>query len=227
MIAAGVVLLLAVPIALVVADRFRTRAPAEAAAPLPGESTPEAAASEPFQPVPVVTDAAAAPSSAAPAAPSSALPSPSSSASAPAAGAPSPKPGVTGRPNPSGANLALQGTATASASEGDPWLPANAIDGDRSSRWSSGFSDPQWIRVDLGRDWQISEVVLVWEHAYGTAYRVETSTDGRSWSRVYATTTGTGGTVKISEKTVARHLRVYGTERVGSYGYSLLEIEIR
>ncbi|SFF90222.1 F5/8 type C domain-containing protein [Actinoplanes philippinensis] len=219
-IAAGTALLLAVPIALLGADRLRDRAPASAAPP-PVESAPEPAVSTPLASIPVIPE----PVATAPSSPASAPAS--SSATAPASSAPAPKPGVTGRANPSGANLALQGTATASASEGDPWQPANAIDGDPSTRWSSGFSDPQWIRVDLGRNWQISEVVLVWEHAYGTAYRVETSIDGKTWKRVFATTTGTGGTVGISEKTVARYLRMYGTKRVSSYGYSLLELQIR
>jgi hypothetical protein len=224
-IAAGIVLLLAVPIALVGVYRTRDRPPAAAAAPVPAGSTPEvptpdATTPVPSSSVPVVPAA----TSAAPSA--SALPS-ASSAGAPTSGTPSAKPSVTGRANPSGANLALQGTATASDSEGDPWLPANAVDGDPTSRWSSGFSDAQWIRVDLGRNWQISEIVLVWEHAYATAYRVETSPDGRSWTRVYSTTTGTGGTVKINDKSVARYVRMSGVKRVSSYGYSLLELEIR
>jgi hypothetical protein len=216
-IVAGAVLLLAVPIALAAVHRTRERPPAAAAAPVPVVSTaePETAAPSPSPPaIPPITGVA----SSAPVTPS---------ASVPASGVPSAKPGVTGRANPSGANLALQGTASASGSEGDPWKPANAIDGDPSSRWSSGFSDTQWFRVDLGRNWQISEIVLVWEHAYATAYRVETSRDGKTWKRVYSTTTGTGGTVKINGTGVARHVRMYGVKRVSTYGYSLLELEVR
>ncbi|MFC4069832.1 discoidin domain-containing protein [Actinoplanes subglobosus] len=219
-IAAGIVVLLAVPIVLIGLHRTEEPLPAPAAAAVPTE--PEAPATATSAPEP--------PAPASPGVTPSASPSVTSTASPSATSAPSPsapKPSVTGKANPSGANLALQGTATASASEGDPWLPANAIDGDPESRWSSGFSDAQWIRVDLGRAWQISEVVLVWERAYGTAYRVETSLDGKTWKRVYATTTGTGGTVRISEQAVARFVRMHGTKRVSIYGYSLLELEIR
>ncbi|MEU4158923.1 discoidin domain-containing protein [Actinoplanes sp. NPDC026670] len=223
------VVLLAVPIVLVSVYRTGDRTPAAAAVPSgPVGSTPDASEPNTLPSAPIVDPAATSivPSaSAEPSATGSSAVAPSAGVSASATAAP--KPSVTGRPNPSGANLALQGTATASASEGAPWQPANAIDGDPSSRWSSGFSDDQWIRVDLGRNWQISEIVLVWEHAYGTAYQVETSRDGKAWTRAYATTTGTGGTVRIADESVARYVRMHGTKRVSSYGYSLLEFEIR
>ncbi|MFD1367895.1 discoidin domain-containing protein [Actinoplanes sichuanensis] len=231
---AGAAVLLAVPIVLVGVYRNVNREPTAAAGPLGSvESALDAAAPGALPSAPGVLPTVTSGAPAASGRPSAGGPSgvrPSGvggpSVSASTAGA-APKPSVTGKPNPSGANLALQGTATASASEGDPWQPANAIDGDPSSRWSSGFSDDQWIRVDLGGNWQISEIVLVWEHAYGTAYRVETSRDGMAWTRAYATTTGTGGTVRIAEKSVARYVRMHGTKRVSIYGYSLLEFEIR
>ncbi len=130
--------------------------------------------------------------------------------------------------NPGGANLALAGVATASESEGDAWAPRHAIDGDPSTRWSSGFADRQWLRVDLKQLWQISEVALVWEAAYGVGYRVESSADGKKWTTLYETSAGKGGTVRVDVGgQVARHIRMNGTKRSGSYGYSLLEVEIR
>ncbi|MEV6348192.1 discoidin domain-containing protein [Actinoplanes sp. NPDC051851] len=133
-----------------------------------------------------------------------------------------------GRANPSGANLALRSTATASGVEGDPWLPRYAVDGDTTTRWSSAFTDPGWISLDLGARWQVTTVTLVWERSYGVAYRVDTSTDGRAWKTLWSTTAGTGGTVKIPARdTVARYVRMYGTKRVSEYGYSLLEFQVR
>jgi eukaryotic-like serine/threonine-protein kinase len=129
--------------------------------------------------------------------------------------------------NPSGRNLALHRPATASSMEGPPWGPSRAVDGDPDSRWSSGFSDPQWIAVDLGRRWQISSITVRWEHAYAVGYRIEISADGTTWKRVYSTTTGEGGTVTVRPGAPARHVRVYGTRRVSTYGYSLYELEVR
>src|SRR5688572_1731736 len=41
-------------------------------------------------------------------------------------------------------------SATASSIQGSSWPAAKAVDGSMSTRWSSAFSDPQWITLDLG-----------------------------------------------------------------------------
>ncbi|MEU4218644.1 discoidin domain-containing protein, partial [Actinoplanes sp. NPDC026623] len=94
---------------------------------------------------------------------------------------------------PAGAadSLLSQGkTATASSQEGADVAAAKAVDGDAGSRWSSQFSDPQWLQVDLGATATISQVVLQWEGAYGKAYKIQTSPNGTAWTDVYSTTTG-------------------------------------
>jgi serine/threonine protein kinase len=132
--------------------------------------------------------------------------------------------------NTSGRDLALDGTATASSMEGSGSgrQASYAIDGDPGTRWSSGFSDPQWLRVDLGARWQISEIRLNWENAHATAYRVDLSTDGTTWKSVYSTSNGQAGEVIVKvAKLPARFVRMYGTKRSTDYGYSLLELEVR
>ncbi|MFK3984373.1 discoidin domain-containing protein [Micromonospora sp. NPDC050397] len=137
-------------------------------------------------------------------------------------------PGPKASVNTSGRNLALNSTVTASSVEHGAWAASNAVDGDPSTRWSSGFSDPQWLRVDLGARWQISEIKLNWENAHATAYRVDVSVDGTAWKSVYHTSSGRGGTVVVEvAKLPARFVRVYGTKRSTDYGYSLLEIAVR
>ncbi|GIM93431.1 discoidin domain-containing protein [Paractinoplanes toevensis] len=179
-----------------------------------------------------VTDSPVPPSpSGAPAVtPSSASAPPPSTPTATATGKPAPSasPAVTGRANPGGANLALGRTATASSIESAPWPASAAVDGDMASRWSSGFADPQWIKVDLGAVWAISDVRLAWEHAYAVSYRVDLSLDGSHWSTVYRTTAGTDGIRDVPVARVpARYVRVYGIKRVSQYGYSLQELEVR
>ncbi|ROO63195.1 F5/8 type C domain-containing protein [Micromonospora sp. Llam0] len=133
-----------------------------------------------------------------------------------------------GRTNSAGRNLALGATVTASSSEGEHWAPAFAVDGDASTRWGSAWKDPQWIRVDLGENWVVSEVRLAWESAYATEYRVEVSRDGTNWTTVFRTSRGSGGTLVVDvPSAVARYVRMYGTSRSGSYGYSLYEFEVR
>ena len=106
--------------------------------------------------------------------------------------------------------------------------PARFVnDGKRSTRWSSEFSDPQWIQIDLGEEHTIGRMVLVWETAYGQAYRIEVSSDGENWRPVYETETGRGGTERITfEPTQARYMRLYGQRRGTQWGYSLWEIEV-
>ncbi len=71
-------------------------------------------------------------------------------------------------------------------------------------------------------------MTLVWERSYGASYRIETSLDGKAWTRLYATTAGQGGTEEIAAKgTVARFVRMVGVKRHSEYGYSLLEFEVR
>ncbi|KXK60074.1 hypothetical protein AWW66_20880 [Micromonospora rosaria] len=154
---------------------------------------------------------------------------PGSRASRPAGDGPSPTPStVRASANPSGRNLALNQPVTASSAEWDLWSAKRAVDGDPESRWGSEFSDTQWLAVDLGSRWQISEILLRWEKAYAVRYRVEVSLDGDTWTTVYRTTAGQGGDVRITtDRVPGRYVRMYATQRVGHYGYSLYEIEVR
>jgi beta-glucosidase-like glycosyl hydrolase len=114
---------------------------------------------------------------------------------------------------------------TASSWEGGN-APAAALDGRASTRWSSQFSDPQWLRVDLGGAATITQVVLTWESAYASGYRIEVSGDGANWTPIYSTTTGTGGTERLTVGGTGRYVRFYGTARATGYGYSLWEFQV-
>jgi hypothetical protein len=117
-------------------------------------------------------------------------------------------------------------TATASSSEGADVGPANAVDGNAATRWSSQFTDNQWIQVDLGQSATISQVVLQWESAYGKAYQIQTSADGTSWSPIYTATNGAGGTETLTVSGSGRYVRMQGTTRGTGYGYSLYEFKV-
>jgi hypothetical protein len=149
----------------------------------------------------------------------------------PVSAAASPSPTVrrlVGRANPRRADLALNRPSATSSVERGYLASSFAFDGDLTTRWGSGFSDPQWISVDLGTIWQVSEIRLRWENAYATQYHVDVSPDGKRWSTVYATSAGVGGVVTIGGLSVpSRYVRLDGTRRSGQYGYSLLEFEVR
>src|SRR5487761_699225 len=123
-------------------------------------------------------------------------------------------------------NLALNNPATASSTENASFPASAAVDGNLGTRWSSAFSDPQWLEVDLGSAQSICGVTLNWETAYGKAFQIQTSTDNATWTSIYSTTTGTGGTQALAVSGSGRYIRMYGTARGTQYGYSLWEFQV-
>jgi hypothetical protein len=110
---------------------------------------------------------------------------------------------------------------------GSDYRPENAVDGLPDTRWSSDFSDPQWLAIDLGAPTRISRVVLDWETACARSYSVQVSSDGTAWEDVYATTGGRGDTEDIKfPPTTARWVRIHGTQRATPFGYSLWEMRV-
>ncbi len=134
---------------------------------------------------------------------------------------PTPTPGGTG------GNLALNKATTCSSTENSSYPAGAAVDGNTGTRWSSAFSDPQWIYVDLGGSYSINQVRLNWEAAYARSYQIQVSNNASTWNTVWSTTNGAGGVVTINFATTsARYVRMYGTVRGTIYGYSLYEFEV-
>jgi hypothetical protein len=117
-------------------------------------------------------------------------------------------------------------TATASSSESAAFPASNAVDGNLGTRWSSAFSDPQWLQVDLGASATISSVVLNWEAAYARAFSVKVSANGSSWSTLYSTTNATGGRQSITAAGTGRYVRLETTVRATQWGVSLTEFQV-
>jgi hypothetical protein len=129
-----------------------------------------------------------------------------------------------------GGSLVLGKPVTASSSEGSNYPAKYAVDGDPATSWSSGFSDPQWIQVDLGAVYPVRRVVLNWEASYAVKYEIQISSDGSTWETVYSTTSGDGGMDDLSVSGSGHYVRMAGTSRAvidgNSYGYSLYEFEV-
>ncbi|MGW5352608.1 discoidin domain-containing protein [Streptomyces sp. NPDC004031] len=124
------------------------------------------------------------------------------------------------------ANAAQGKTATASSIEGAGTPASAAVDGDPGTRWSSAASDPQWLQVDLGSSQTVCQVVLNWEAAYGTSFKIQVSDNAQTWTDVYSTTTGPGGVQTLDVSGTGRYVRMYGTVRANGYGYSLWEFQV-
>ncbi|MEW9515499.1 family 20 glycosylhydrolase [Streptomyces tubercidicus] len=124
-------------------------------------------------------------------------------------------------------NLAYGKPVTVSSTETPEFPGGNAVDGDYGTRWSSAHTDSEWIQVDLGSTKRIDRVTLNWEAAFGKGYKIQVSDDGTNWTTVYTTTTGDGGVDDLTGLSGSgRYVRVLGTERATTFGYSLHEFEV-
>ncbi|KFD43489.1 hypothetical protein IU11_10855 [Cellulosimicrobium sp. MM] len=123
-------------------------------------------------------------------------------------------------------SLALGRPVTASSIDEAGHEPEKAVDGNAGTRWSSAWSEPEWIAVDLGASYDLSRVVVDWETAYGSGYEVQTSPDGETWTTVRTVTDGDGGFDDLEITGTGRHVRLYLTERATQWGFSLYELEV-
>ncbi|MFI1012998.1 beta-N-acetylglucosaminidase domain-containing protein [Streptomyces sp. NPDC020965] len=135
---------------------------------------------------------------------------------------------VRAYPRTGGPDLA-RAADTAASSSGDetPDFPASAaIDGDPETRWSSPAEDDAWWQLQLARPARLGQVVLHWQDAHAAKYRLQVSSDGRTWSTAATVTKSRGGreAIRMDARDV-RFLRVQGDERATRFGYSLWSVE--
>ena len=119
-------------------------------------------------------------------------------------------------------------TASSEISNTQGFFPARlAVDGKMVTRWSSKFSDPQWLMVDLGKEQPVGRVRIAWETAYGKDFKIQASLDGIEWEDVYTMTNGHGtiNDMKFAPRQ-ARYVRMYGTARGTEFGYSIFEFQV-
>jgi len=128
-----------------------------------------------------------------------------------------------------GANLALNKAVTVSSNQDAvAFPPAAAVDGNPGTRWSSVASDPQWIYVDLGANYNVNRVKVMWETAMASAYQIQIATAAAGpWTTMRSIT---GNTTTVNDNTglsgTGRYVRINGTARATQWGYSIWELEV-
>ncbi|WP_455567666.1 beta-N-acetylglucosaminidase domain-containing protein [Streptomyces celluloflavus] len=133
---------------------------------------------------------------------------------------------VRAAPRTGGPDLARGAPAVSSGDE-TPRFPASAAtDGDPRTRWSSRPEDGAWLQFALPRPARLGQVVLRWQDAYASAYRVQVSADGRGWRTAATVRDGRGGreSIRMDAKDT-RFVRIQGDERATRFGYSLWSVE--
>jgi len=107
-------------------------------------------------------------------------------------------------------------------------ITANAVDGNPATRWSSTYSDPQWYQVDLGKIYDITQVIIYWEVASAKTYSIEISENGLNWKTIMVKSNMPAG-ARIDDIVLSgsgRYIRMNGTERTTTWGYSMYEFEV-
>ncbi|WP_328627790.1 beta-N-acetylglucosaminidase domain-containing protein [Streptomyces sp. NBC_00353] len=133
---------------------------------------------------------------------------------------------VRAYPRTAGPDLVRTATASSSGDETPDFPAAAASDGDPTTRWSSPAEDGAWWQAELAEPARIGQVVLQWQDAYASRYRVQVSADGRTWRTAATVRDGKGGreSVRVDAKDT-RFLRIQGDGRGTEFGYSLWSVE--
>ncbi|MEW1611300.1 MULTISPECIES: beta-N-acetylglucosaminidase domain-containing protein [unclassified Streptomyces] len=129
-------------------------------------------------------------------------------------------------PRTGGPDLVRTATASSSGDETPDFPASDASDGDPETRWSSPVEDGAWWRAELVRPVRLGQVVLSWQDAYASGYRVQVSADGRTWRTAATVREGRGGRESVRmDAEGTRFIRVRGDARATQYGYSLWSVE--
>lgn len=106
--------------------------------------------------------------------------------------------------------------------------PDKAVDGDIGTRWGSDYSDPQWLYIDLGKEYKVSMVTIEWENAFAKIFKIQRSDDGKNWLDVceIGNDTKKENNIYFKKPFFARYVRMYGIERASDWGYSIWEMRI-
>lgn len=129
-------------------------------------------------------------------------------------------------PRTAGPDLLRTATASSSGDETPDFPAAAAADGDPETRWSSPAEDGAWWQAELPAPARVGQVVLDWQDAYASRYRVQVSADGSTWRTAATVRDGGGGreSVRMDAKDT-RFVRVQGDGRATEYGYSLWSVQ--
>ncbi|NSC21761.1 hyaluronidase [Streptomyces albus subsp. chlorinus] len=131
-------------------------------------------------------------------------------------------------PRTCGPDLARKAQVTSSADETEDFPAAAVADGKRGTRWSSPARDGEWVQLRLAKRTRVGQVVLRWQDAYASRYRIQVSADGKRWRTAATVRDGKGGkeSVRMDTPRDTRYVRVVADERATRFGVSLWSVEV-
>ena len=127
-----------------------------------------------------------------------------------------------------GVDLAYGRRVVSTEAESGDVLNTYAVDANPDTRYASKAQDDAYFYIDLGNTEKINKIVIDWESAYASEYKLQLSMDAITWTDV--------AVVKKEEKSkdvitfpyylTARFVRFQGVSRATSYGYSFYSFEV-
>ncbi|MDR0863727.1 MAG: discoidin domain-containing protein [Candidatus Symbiothrix sp.] len=142
---------------------------------------------------------------------------------------------TTGTPPPFDVteNLALNKISVASSG-----TAAAGNDGNDDSRWESAHTDTEWWYVNLGKEYVVNDIKIMWEGAFSKQYKIQVAltlpadpAGDEGWTTVYTQTNKTGGTKPDWDDlaftaTPAKFVKFQAIERAIPYGNSFWEFQV-
>ncbi len=127
-------------------------------------------------------------------------------------------------------NLALKKTVTADESYNNDYVAQKAVDGNPSTRWCvKGPTANHWFQIDLGKNYFISDIKLVFELPANHRFRVLCSLDGENWTEFadYSDTRSEASALfKMSGDAYARYVKMEFDSNDNGHWCSLYEFEV-
>ena len=122
----------------------------------------------------------------------------------------------------------LKDTLKAFASSQEDAFPAEmAVDGRRNTRWSSAWSDNQWLIIQFDKPRTLNGVSIFWETAIAREYSIDVSMNKVDWQTVADISSGRAEydkKINFSGPLTAKFLRVNCKKRATEWGVSIWEI---
>ncbi len=130
--------------------------------------------------------------------------------------------------NRAGWSATASSTPTNSCCTGD--VPANALDGNSSTRWSSGVAQAsgQWFQIDMGSPQSFNGLTLDAYNSggdYPRGYQVFVSDDGTNWGNAVVSGNGSQFTTIAFADQVARYIKIVQTGSAGNW-WSIYELNV-
>lgn len=123
-------------------------------------------------------------------------------------------------------DLALNKSISASSSQSPSFTPNFAVDGNLQTRWSSAYNDNQFLLLDLGNPYNLTNLHIDWEAAVATDFDVQTSENNLDWVTIASIRGNKSLTSDIAGGTAqARYVKLVLIKRATPYGFSILNLQ--